>query len=175
MSATSSFSAWPAPARSASVKSSEHITLTDNGRVKLASVDLRPTVTAADAAALKRLLAPAGVDGASTLLQSVIGDPVQSNPDFVAVRTGAGITAELWGGGNVSSITDGSTGTVMTLFGTGSPPNAVKGVAITFGAGATTADRDLQTRMGMSWLAGHLDDRPTASGIWPGSLFDCTA
>lgn len=174
VSVTSSVSAWPVPARSAPVSSSEHVILTDSGRVKLALVDLRPTVTAADAAVLKRLLAPADGDGSRTLLQALIGDTEMGRPDFVAVRTGDGVTGELWGGGNVSSWTDGGSGTTITLFGSGSPPNAFKGVTVTYGPRATAGDRDNQARTAMAWLADHLDDHPTASGMWPGSLFDCT-
>ena len=171
----SSLNPWAAAARPASlVSSSQHVILTDSGRVKLASVDLRSTVTGADRALLARLLAPMAGDGSPTLLQTLVHDPVVNQPDFVAVRTGANVTGELSGGGNVSSLTDLGTGTVMTLFGDGSPPNAFKGVAITYGADATAADRDNQMRMAMSWFSDHLDDHQIAPGVWNRSLFDAT-
>lgn len=154
--------------------SSQNVVLSDAGRALLASVDRRTTVTAADAAVLRRLLAPTGADGSPTVLQTLLADPAQEHPDFVAVRTGAGVTGELWGGGNVSSWTDGGSGTTITLFGGGSPPNAFKGVAVTYGPRATAGDRDNQVGTAMAWLADHLDDHQVAGGVWAGSLFDAT-
>lgn len=171
--ATSLSSLWRTAPRARPVVSSEHVALTDAARRGLAFTDVRPTVTRLDRTLLARLLVPSAGGGSVTALQKLLGDTAQSQPDFVAVRSGPGVTSMFAGGGNVTSWTHGTT--VMTFFGDGAAPAAYKGVAITYGADTTAADRDNITGLAMSWLTIHLDDQQDARGAWNRPLIDASA
>jgi hypothetical protein len=93
-------------------------------------------------------------------------------PDFLAVRSGPGVTAEFSGGGNVTSWTNGSTGTTVYYFGGGKGPDAFKGVAISYGPKATPGDRGNEKLVAMGFLSEHLDDHRLAGGSWSRPLID---
>jgi hypothetical protein len=97
---------------------------------------------------------------------------MMSEPDYLAARTGSRVTPTFSGGAESWTWTHDDT--VMTL-GTGEQPSASKGVAIAFGAGPNSADRDALPRIAMVWLDDHLDDAPSTGGLWNRPLIDVTA
>jgi hypothetical protein len=143
---------------------------------KYAGVSLESALTAADSALLSRLVAPAEEEPSKTLLQVVTGGVWTSSnsPDFLAVRTGPAVTPQFSGGGEVTSWTNGGTGTVVTYFGGGTAGNAFKGVAISYGPDATAGDRANEKLMAMGWLSQHLSDHQPGDGRWNQPLIDAS-
>ena len=149
------------------------VVVTETGRERITQGDLRPATGPAEQSLLTALLGAPGSGRGSELLRRLTGNESMTEPDYVAVRTGAGVTPTFSGGGETFSWTHDDT--VMTFFGTGEQPSASKGVAISFGAEANTSDRDALTRIAMVWLGDHLDDAPSAGGLWNRPLIDITA
>lgn len=162
-----------AAARGSSTGSPDQVVTTETAKDRLAGVDLRPALTA-HASQLLSMLAATGDSGqASALLRRTTGNDSMRQPDYLAVRAGADVTPSFSGGGEAWTWTHDDT--EMTFFGSGSPPDAYKGVAIEFGPSASAADRNTLTRVAMVWLDAHLDDRPTSGGRWNRPLIDVTA
>ncbi len=150
-----------------------HVVLTDRGRPRLARADIRGARTAGESRLLAQLVSAPGAERATERLRQLTGDAMTDAPDYVAVRTGSGVTPLFSGGGAVWGITYDET--KIVFFGTGDAAGAAKGVAISFGADTASADRATLTRWAMSWLEDHLDDARTADGGWNRSLIDATA
>jgi hypothetical protein len=159
--------------RGSSVGSRDHVVTTETVKGRLASVDLRPSLTALASKVLSLLKATDNSGQASDLLRRITGNASMRQPDYLAIRSGADVTPSFSGGGEVWTWTVDDT--EMTFFGSGSPPDAYKGAAIQFGSSASAADRDTLTRLAMVWLDTHLDDRPTSGGRWNRPLIDVTA
>jgi hypothetical protein len=139
-----------------------------------ANVNLDAAVTPADRALLSRLRGPSDSDPSQNMLHEVTdgGWGSHAQPDFLAVRSGSGVTTEFSGGGRVTSWTNGSTGTTVSYFGGGTVPNAFKDVAISYGPDATPADRANEKLLAMGFLSQHLDDHQLAGGVWNQPLID---
>jgi hypothetical protein len=141
---------------------------------KYANVSLAPALSETDRSLLTRLLGPAAGVSLKSMLQAVTegGWDLDKSPDFLAVRTGSGVTAEFSGGGNVTSWTNGGTGTTVYYFGGGKSPDAFKGVAISYGPDATAGDRANEKMVAMGFLTQHLSDYQLPGGGWNRPLID---
>lgn len=130
-----------------------------------------PTLTAGDESLRQRLLSGLA-SGAGNELERLTQMRYRSDfePDVLAVRTGKGVTPQFAGGHDTVQIA--MFGANITFFGTGEPPSAAKGVAITFGPEATAADRKAATDLAQSYLEGHLSDAKDSSGRWNQPTFD---
>lgn len=162
-----------AAGRGSSAGSPVQVFTTETAKDRLSSVDLRPSLTAYASQVLSMLTATDNSGQASDLLRRTTGNASMRQPDYLAVRAGADVTPSFSGSGEVWTWTHDDT--EMTFFGSGSQPDAYKGVAIEFGSSASSADRDTLTRVAMVWLDTHLDDRPTSGGRWNRPLIDVTA
>lgn len=154
--------------------SSPGVTWTAKSDARYADVKLDAAITSADRLLLNRLVGPSVSDPSNSMLHEVTNGGWDKNaqPDFLAVRSGSGVSAEFSGGGNVTAWTNGSTGTTVYYFGGGAAPDAFKGVAISFGLDATPGDRDNERILAMGFLAQHIDDHQLAGGVWNRPLID---
>jgi hypothetical protein len=92
-------------------------------------------------------------------------------PDFLAVRSGPGVTPLYSGGYDVVGYVDGE-GNNATFFSTGQEGNYAKGVAITYGAQTSASSRASFQQMAMRYLGDHLYDAQDAAGNWNRPTFD---
>jgi hypothetical protein len=110
----------------------------------------------------------------NTLSQLTGADFSTANPpDYLAVVTGSDVTSQYAGGYSNPSWTDD--GNNVNFFSTGTPPDAVKGVAITFGpTTTTTAERRQVIDQATQYLQGHASDYQLPGGAWNQPTFDVT-
>lgn len=126
------------------------------------------------------------VDATSSLsLSSLTGmnDWSTNPPQYLAVRSGAGVTSEFSGGSQTfgsSMVLDNNVTVNTTYFAGGTAPNAFKGAAVTAAAQGGTpttlsADQMQQaTKFATYWLNLHLDDHQLADGSWNRPLVDAS-
>ena len=121
--------------------------------------------------ALKQSLLNGLSAGAGNRLQQLtqIAYSADFKPDLLAVRTGPAVTTQFAGGHENVGINMFNAS--ITFF-AGKAPEAVKGVAITFGPEATSADRKVATELATSYLNGHLSDSQDRAGRWNQPTFD---
>jgi hypothetical protein len=81
-------------------------------------------------------------------------------PDLFSMRVSGEITPTFADGSPVTSWTELATGTVITCFGSGRAPFALKGVAVWFGALALAGDRVRERQEALDFLHAHLADSP---------------
>jgi hypothetical protein len=60
----------------------------------------------------------------------------------------------------------------VTFFATGDPPNAIKGVAITYANDASPASRQATVAMAQTYLGDHVSDSQNAAGAWNQPTFE---
>jgi hypothetical protein len=84
------------------------------------------------------------------------------------------VTSQYSGGTNVVNLVDGS-GYSINYSSTGTPPNAMKGAAVTFGPDVSAKVRAVGIAEAQDYLSQHLDDHRSANGQWNRPIFNVRA